>query len=129
MACALSLFCWHWLSFSWLGSKQHNGYYATSSNDIKLRDLEQCFLVGFLLWYVCVIYNVLSHNIPSRVWDIETFAHMFLLLLIFSSQSKQRKNVLCLFLCFIVKSSLVILHRLVQLCFMWVILVSGESCK
>ena len=31
-----------------MGSKQLNIYYVTSSNDVKLFDFKQCFLVGFL---------------------------------------------------------------------------------
>ena len=27
--------------------------------------------------HVSVIYNILCHDIPSRVWHIETYAYMF----------------------------------------------------
>ena len=84
-------------------SKQRNVYYVASSNYVQLYDFKQCILVGFL-GHVSVIYNTLSHNIPSPVWHIKTYAHV-LLVLIFSSRNKQRKTVLYLYQCLIDKSS------------------------
>ena len=46
MPCALLLFCWHWISLCWLGSKQHNVYYVVSSNDV--------------MWLQTVFFNWIS---------------------------------------------------------------------
>ena len=92
------LFCRHWISLCWLGCKQYNVYYVTSSTDVKLLcDLKQCFLIGFL-WSCPVIYNILSHDIPSHIWHMETYIHMLHKFLFFSSRSKWTKTVWCLFL-------------------------------
>ena len=106
MACALSLFCWHWINLCRLGSEQFNIYYVTSSNAVKLCDFKQCYLVRFLWSCLCHLwYTKSQYSEPCLVYpDLCTFV---LLVLIFSSQSEQRKTVLCLFLGLIDKSSLV----------------------
>ena len=84
--------------------------------------------------HVSVIYNILIHNIPSRVWHIETYAHILSYFLFF--QGEANKGILsyvypCILLInqVFVICSFTILHRLVQFCFMRVVLDSGDSCK
>ena len=56
MACALLLSWWHWVNLYWLGSEKHV-YSVTLSNIFKLDSYG----------HVPVIYNILSHNIPSNI--------------------------------------------------------------
>ena len=94
MACAFSLFCWHWTSLCWLGSKQLNIYYVTSSNGVKLCDFKRCSLVGFL-WSCLKIFQA--------VFGISRRMHICSIL-IFSSQKQTKED--CSSLCLIDKSSL-----------------------
>ena len=64
-----------WISLCQLGSKQHNVYYVTSSNDFKLCDFNIFYLDSY--GDGSVIYNILSHDIPSSFWHIKTYAHTF----------------------------------------------------
>ena len=67
MARTLLLFCWHWISLCQLGSKQHNVYYVTASNEAMVFSYVISNNVFLLDSYdhVSAIYNILSHNIPS----------------------------------------------------------------
>ena len=67
--------------------------------------------------HIYVIYNILGHNIASRVWHIETDAYMFISSYFFKSK---RTN-----LCLIYKPNLCNLF----FCFTWVVLDSGDSRK
>ena len=80
--------------------------------------------------HVSVIYNILSHNIPSCVWHIKTYAHMFYKFLFFQAEAKEGR-LSYVFPCnsLIVIRSFTILWRPVQLCFMRVVLGSGDSCN
>ena len=64
-----------WISLCQLGSKQHNVYYVTSSNDFKLCDFNVFYLDSY--GDGSVIYNILSHDISSCFWHIKTYAHTF----------------------------------------------------
>ena len=93
-----------WISLCQLGSKQHNVYYVTSSNDFKLCDFNIFYLDSY--GDGSVIYNILSHDIPSSFLAYQDLCTYVLLVLTFSSPSKQRKTNLCFSLCLIDKSSL-----------------------
>ena len=84
--------------------------------------------------HVSFIYNILSHDIQRRVWHIETYWHMFcLLVLILSCRSERRKTFLCPYVSLInqvlVNRSVIILYRLQQLSFARVVLDSGDFRK
>ena len=42
----------------------------------------QMMLFNILIGHFTFIYKILNHNIPSSVWHIKTYAHMFYALLI-----------------------------------------------
>ena len=62
IACALLLLCWHWISFCWPGSKQHNVYYVTLSNDVNLSDFTQCFFSWIQLNLVEFVWPQLNDS-------------------------------------------------------------------
>ena len=78
--------------------------------------------------HVSVIYDILSPNIPRCVWHIKTYAHV--LLVAFSSQTlSDAYPCVSLINQVLVIHSLTISHTLALLCFTWVVLDSGDSCK
>ena len=84
--------------------------------------------------HVSVIYNILSHDIPSRVWLIETYAHMFYQFLFFQAEANEGRlsyvySCISLLNQVFVICSFTILHRLTQLCLMQVFIDSGDSSK
>ena len=124
MTHALSLFCWHGISLCWPGSKQHNVNYVTSSSDIRLYDFGQCFLVEFP-WF-CLSFVKYKVTLSQAVFGISRLMDLsYVLVVIFSSPSKQRKTVLCLSLYLIEISSLCnFLFYNTQLCSSQVVLNS-----
>ena len=79
-----------------------------------------------------VIYNVLSHHIPNRVWHIETYAHMFYYLLFFQAEANEGR-LSYVYPCVSLINQVLVIRSfkilLAQLCFTRVILDSGNSLK
>ena len=111
-------------------------YFYLSTSNVTSSSVIQWFQMMSFSWILVVmsvIYNILSQDIPSRVWHIKTYVHA-LLVLIISRQSKPRKTVLCLSLYLIDKSGLsnslfYNIKWLAQLCFTRFILDSRDSRK
>ena len=70
-----------------------------------LSDFKQCLLVGFL-WSCLSHVQCTKLQYPKLCLAYQDLWAFVLLVLIFSCKSKQRKTVLCLFICLIDKSSL-----------------------
>ena len=126
MACAFSLLCWHLI-----GPCRLNVYYVTSSNGIKLCDYKHCFLVRFY-GHVSVIYHITKSPYPKLCLAYQNLCTYVLLVLIFQAKVNEgRLSYVYLSVSLInqvfVIHSFTILHRLMHLCFKWVVLDPGDS--
>ena len=65
---------------------------------ILVSDFKQCLLIGFL-WSMTISLSFIGHSIPSCVWHIKTYTHMFYQLFFPTKANKGR--LLYVYLCLI----------------------------